>query len=426
MAGDDIREVPQPESRGYRRRKVAGEQSSSPGYLRILIYFFPALVDMVAAQFLFINTVRVAKMGASASVSAGITTVWSVTYLVACLAVGRLATPLNSARLMLVSCLSLGVLAGLFMIVPGIAGMYALTAAAGVAAALFFPPFQVFMKAVDQGGRKPLCYSIGLYTFAWSIGYATGPFVAGFLMEQGVNGWRLAYVFAAAAALVTVGGILYLQHLVHPDDTPSREFAVFRTREPPTDYSRMPDLAWLGWVGAGTGMVVISVIRAVFPSHAVRDLAFGDSRLGTLFFLLSFTQAVTGLVLCRSRLWMYRALPVSAVGVLGVAGTACLAFGSSAAVLGAGVVLFGVYSGSFFFYLVFHALAHPVRSAFYVAINEAVVGVSGIIGSVAGGVLADRYGFTRSASAGAAAVLAVTVFQVVVHRRAVADQSPGN
>ena len=406
MAGDDIREVPQPESRGYRRRKVAGEQSSSPGYLRILIYFFPALVDMVAAQFLFINTVRVAKMGASASVSAGITTVWSVTYLVACLAVGRLATPLNSARLMLVSCLSLGVLAGLFMIVPGIAGMYALTAAAGVAAALFFPPFQVFMKAVDQGGRKPLCYSIGLYTFAWSIGYATGPFVAGFLM--------------------TVGGILYLQHLVHPDDTPSREFAVFRTREPPTDYSRMPDLAWLGWVGAGTGMVVISVIRAVFPSHAVRDLAFGDSRLGTLFFLLSFTQAVTGLVLCRSRLWMYRALPVSAVGVLGVAGTACLAFGSSAAVLGAGVVLFGVYSGSFFFYLVFHALAHPVRSAFYVAINEAVVGVSGIIGSVAGGVLADRYGFTRSASAGAAAVLAVTVFQVVVHRRTVADQSPGN
>ncbi len=393
------------------------KHDQSPGYLRILIYIFPALVDMVAAQFLFINTVRVAKMSASASASAGITTIWSVTYLVTCLAAGRLVTPLNSAKWMLASCVSLAVLAGLFTIVPGITGMYILTAVSGVAAALFFPPFQTFMKAVDQGGRKSLSYSTGLYTFAWSAGYATGPFISGFLMERGADGWRLAYAFGAGASLATAAGILYLQHLVHPDETSQPDQAVVPDREQPSECPRMPDLAWLAWVGAGVGIVVISIIRAVFPTHALRTLTLSEGLLGTFFFLLSLAQALTGLALCRSRTWMYRPWPVCAVGGLGAIGTACLAFGSSTALLASGAILFGVYSGSFFFYLVFHAIAHPVRSAFYVAINESVVGISGIVGPIVGGLLSDRFGFTRSAMAAAGAVLAVTVFQAMVHRR---------
>lgn len=385
--------------------------------LRILIYVFPALADMVVAQLLFVNTVRVAEIHAGASASAGITTVFSVAYLVACLTIGRRATPLNSAKLMLLSCLSAAVLAGLFMVVPGLAGMYILTAATGVAAALFFPPFQTFMKAVDRGGRKSLTYSTGVYTFAWSMGYACGPFIAGVLMEHYADGWRLAYAMAAAASLVTAGGILYLRHLAHTNEPARNESADAGGQEQTLDYSRMPDLAWLGWLGAAAGMIAISVIRAVFPSHAVKDLRLGESCLGSLFFLLSFAQALTGLLLCRSRLWMYKALPVCIAGTLGVAGTACLAFGASPSTLAVGVLLFGVYAGAFFFYMVFHAIAHPVRSAFYVAINEAVVGICGMAGPMLGGFLSDRHGFTVSALAGGAVILAVTLSQAAMHRR---------
>jgi MFS family permease len=391
-------------------------QQDTSRHLRLLIYCFPALIDMVAAQFLFVNTMRLVKMGASASASGGVTTIWSITYLVTCLVLGRLVTPRNAAALMLASCLSLAALAGVGAILPGVAGIYILTALGGVSAALFFPPFQTFMKAVDKGGGKSLSYSTGLYTFAWSAGYAVGPFISGFLMETGAQGWKLAYACGAAGAVVTAAGILHLKHLVHPEESPE-PLPVAQPSPGGMDYARFPDLAWLAWIGAGAGVVVISVIRAVFPAHAVNTLALGDGRIGTLFFLLSLTQALTGLILCRSRIWMYRARPVSVVGGLGIAGILCLAFGASSTLLGIGVILFGVYSGAFFFYLVFHAIAHPVCTARYVAVNESVVGIGGILGPLIGGGLSDRFGFAFSACACAAAIVAVTAFQAFVHRR---------
>jgi len=392
-------------------------QKDTSKHLRILIYCFPALIDMVAAQFLFINTMRLVKMGASASASGSVTTIWSITYLVTCLVTGRLVTPRNAAALMLASCLSLAALAGLGTILPGATGIYILTALAGGAVALFFPPFQTFMKAVDKGGGKSLSYSTGLYTFAWSAGYAAGPFISGFLMETGAQGWKLAYACGAAGALITAVGIHHLKHLVHLEAAP---VSAPVTRLPPrgVDYARCPDLAWLAWIGAGAGIVVISVIRAVFP---VNTLSLGDGRIGTLFFLLSITQALTGLILCRSRVWMYRAFPVSVVGLLGVVGTLCLAFGVSSTLLRIGVILFGVYSGSFFFYLVFHAIAHPVRTARYVAVNESVVGIGGILGALIGGGLSDRFGFAFSACACAIGLVVVTAFQAGIHRWKSAD-----
>jgi predicted MFS family arabinose efflux permease len=86
-------------------------------------------------------------------------------------------------------------------------------------------------------------------------------------------------------------------------------------------------------------------------------------------------------------------------------------------VLGLAAVLFGIYAGAFFFYLVFHALTHSVNSARYVATNEFVVGLAGIVGPLLGGLLADRLGFATAALAGAAVLALVTAFQAVVHHR---------
>jgi MFS family permease len=391
--------------------------STRPASLRILIYLFPALIDMVVAQFLFINTVRIVRMGASAATSAGVTTAWSLAYLLACFLAGRLATPRNSANWMIFSCVSLTAMATLGLFLPGITAIYVVTGLAGAAAAFFFPPFQLFMKAVDQGDNKSLAYSTGLYTFSWSAGYAIAPLISGVLMATGTNGWRLALASSACAAALTTYGIVRLKHLAKPDSEPADE----RTPKPraaaPNPYAGMPDLAWLGWLGAGAGMLAISVIRAVFPGHAVNTLKIEDTPLGTLFFLLSMAQAITGLVLCKSRIWMYRALPVCAAGTLGVIAMVCLALGTSMVPLAVGAILFGIYSGSFFFYMVFHAIAHPARAPIYVAINEAVVGACGIIAPIVGGLLADRAGFFASATACAAIITAITLFQAFIHRK---------
>ncbi len=390
----------------------------------ILIYLLPAMADMIVAQYMFINAVRLARSGASASVVANTVTVWSIVYLLACPVIGRFVTAGNAARLMVGSMVGLATMGVLFTVFPGVVAVYILMAFSGIATALFFLPFQVFMKAVDRVDSKPLTYSTGLYTFSWSAGFAVGPFVSGFLMERGstmpgggTSGWKYAFLFAVAAALLNGVGVLRLKHLRHGQaGAPATEPEMIR--KPVTDYSGKPDLAWLGWVGGGVGVILITLIRAVFPARAEAGLHLGQSLQGLLFFLMSLSQALTGLALCRSRYWMYRPVAVAGFGVLGLLGTLAFGFAESPLILGAGSVLFGVYSGSFFFYLVFHALIHPHRSSHYVAINESVVGVCGMAGAVVGGWVADRFGFGTLYTGGAAMLFLTLLFQCGIHRQA--------
>lgn len=382
----------------------------------VLIYLLPALADLLVAQFLFVNAVRLAHAGASASVVANTVTVWSVAYLLACPVIGRFLTSGNAARMMMGSMLGLALIGALFTVMDGVVGVYILMALTGVIAALFFPPFQVFMKAVDRVDDKPLAYSTGLYTFSWSMGFAVGPFVAGFLMETGPDGWKVACWFAVAVALAAAISVNYLKALVHGErSAPTAEPETVRA--PVMDYSRMSDLAWLGWIGGGVGVILITLVRAVFPVRAEAVLHLAQSTQGLIFFLISLAQGLTGLVLCRSRNWMYRPMAISAFGLLGVLGLLAFGFGEATLALVAGAVLFGVYSGSFFFYLVFHALVHPQRSSRYVAINESVVGVCSMAGAMIGGWVADRLGFGTLYAGGMLLLLLTLLFQWGIHRR---------
>ena len=394
--------------------------------LSLVIYVLPAIADTIVAQFFFINALRLSQQGESATIVANTVTTWSLVYLVACPILGRYVTAANASRLMVASMGGLALISFLFTLIPGVAGIYGLMALAGIATALFFLPFQVFMKAVDGANHKPLTYSTGLYTFAWSMGFAMGPFISGILMELGTttpngenSGWKYACYFASGLSALTGLAIFFLRDLAQsqpaasaqPDATPRPAEAAR------VDYSRQPDLAWLGWVSAGVGVIVITYLRAVFPVRSETTLHLTQSFQGLLFFLASAAQGLTGLALCRSRFWMYRPAAIAAFGSLGIAGALVFGFGQSHLVLCAGAILFGIYAGSFFFYLVFHALIHPQRSSQYVAINESVVGICSMLGAVLGGFLADRFGFGTLYASGAALILMVLILQRFVHKR---------
>lgn len=388
--------------------------------LPLLIYVLPAIADMVVAQFFFINAVRLARLGASASVVANTITVWSLVYLGSCWFIGKHVTSANAGRLMVTAMTLMSAISLLFTAIPSITGVYALMALAGVSASLFFVPFQVFMKAVDGQDNKSVAYSAGLYTFAWSLGFACGPFVSGLLMDLGTAahpGWMFACWFAAGAAALTALGCAVLKRLVlAAPGTPPRPGTA---AEPGggVDYTTKPDLAWLGWTAAGTGILVLSFIRGIFPVRAENALHLTQSLQGVLFFLLSLVQGITGFFLRRSRLWMYGSGVVSVFGVAGVLGALALGLAHTPVMLGLGAILFGLYAGGFFFYLVFHALVHPEHSGRYVAINEVVVGVSSLVGAMLGGWIADRFGFGSLYSIGGALILGTVAFQALMAHR---------
>ena len=147
------------------------------------------------------------------------------------------------------------------------------------------------------------------------------------------------------------------------------------------------------------------------------EIGIDRGEIGMIVATVSYVQALTALLLLRSLDWMYRALPGVFMGVAGVAGLCVLALPRCITLFFAGAVLYGVYSGCFYFYLVYHSLAHPTRAARYVAVNEVVVGVTSITGPIAGGLLAGGFGSAAPFTAVAVLVAAAALFQWGVLRR---------
>ena len=396
-------------------------QEKRPGSA-VLIYLMPALMDMALSLVLFVGTVRIARLGGDATRSATVLAIWSLVYIAACPLIGRIVTPGNARRLVLSGCLLFAVACAALAAAATYVPMIFLVGVTGLSSALFFISFQIFMKDVDAAGGRPMTYSVGLYTFAWSAGFACGPLASGFIMQFGTpaagggegSGWRFAFLFGASVALAlsAVLAIAFRDRNQSAAITPAAP-----SRVPDPRYAAMPDLAWLGWIAAATGFAALSVNRTVFASRAVSELHLADGTIGTIFFALCIAQAFTGLALIRSRFWMYRPLPVAAFALPGIAGLLCLAFGQHVALLVAGGALFGVYSGAFCFYLVFHSLVHPEHAGKYVAVNETIVGLSSFVAPLIGGKLADMYGFPNPFLVAAGLLVLTAVFQCAVHRR---------
>lgn len=391
-----------------------------PG-MAMLIYLLPALMDLALALVLFAATVRVARLGGTATRVASVLAVWSLVYVVACPMVGRMVTPRNAHRLVLSGCILFTLACALLAAAATYLPMIVLVGITGMAAALIFVSFQIFMKQVDAASGRPLSYSVGLYTFAWSAGYACGPLVAGYLMQLGAPavggegpGWRYAFLSGAglSLALSVVLAILFRGRSRKP--TAPEAAAPAPT---PCGDATLPDLAWLGWIGGGAGFAALAINRTVFASRAVTELHLTDGTIGAIFFILCLVQAFTGLALSRSRTWMYRPRPVAAFAVPGIIGLLCFGFGRHPAVFLAGAALFGIYSGAFCFYLVFHALIHPERSGRYIGINETVVGLTGFAAPLLGGGMADAWGIRYPFAAAAGLTAVVTAFQFYVHFR---------
>ncbi|OHB55574.1 MAG: hypothetical protein A2Y07_03325 [Planctomycetes bacterium GWF2_50_10] len=400
--------------------------------MRFLIYLFPAVADVIIAATMFVCSNRLADAGRSRTEVAVVFAAWAMAYIISNQILARLVTSRNAAVMMIAANLLFAATAGVFVIIDNVWAIYATMAVLAVASALFFLPFQLFMKAVEPDQNQGVVRSVAIYTLAWSLGFASGPFIAGFIY-QGL-GWQWCFAFTGLISLLTAGGVQLLKHHAkhHRDEavTPS-EAALTQpiSNAEDVNYHTMPDVVWLQWVVTGVGCLGIYALLALLPSVGV-SFAIPKSQIGSIIAAIYVMQALTGLSLIRGKTWMFRPMPVAGFALFGLLSMA----GFGVSLLGAldGIELFavplrtigfyisaacyGVFSGSFFFGLVFHALVHPHRSARYVAINETVVGMCGVAGPIMAGTLADRFGFFAVPVVLIVMIMGVAILQVVVLR----------
>jgi len=349
---------------------------------RIFIYLCPVLQNFLLFAVFYNTAIAFTRAGYGALHLTLIPAIWAVFYAVIAPVCGKVATDRNAAKLIAGAALAEAVLMGFFAYTECVLWkQYLLVVLLGAATSVYCTPFQVFMRAAERGSEGGAVRATALYTFAWSFGSGLGPFFMSRLSMRG------GYLTAGAIALVLAVGVLLLgawykriasQPLPAPAEKP----------RPVTDYSKYPDLAKMGWIGAAVGVLIVNAVRMLLP-YQVEKLGFDKVVSGNAVALYSFAQGFLALALIKGRTWMFRPLPIAGALVSGLAGMTLFAVSASPLTFYLGALLFGCYCGIFYFQLVFYSVVHPTKSTKYIAMNEFTVGLataaSGLTGLLVGG-----------------------------------------
>ena len=391
---------------------------------RFLLFSLATLMDMVASTMLFVAPIRAAQLGASYSVSAAQGVAWSLGA-ASIVFLGRYVTPRNAGSICIAACfLQAGIRVALIIFARTPTEMLGFLFAAGMTHAMFFTPYQVFFKAAESSRKLPLAVSVAIYTFAWSTGVSLGPLWSGFLIREtlgSIQGWQLCLLFTAVV-LTFMGfaiGVIKRRQFTHV--VPGSDMS---------ENSR-PDFAKVAWLAAFCGGFAFSMVRGIFPAGAVK-IGLPENILGGVLFTVGIIQALSALSLSRIHFWMYKPRILASVGLLGVMGMAFFLTAFRGIVPDAwltpaffiGAFMFGLYSGSFYFYAVYHCLAHPSRAGTNIAMNECMLATSNVIGLLLGGAVADIYGINSPFLMAAVLIILFTTVQVKRHSRAPWPLSP--
>lgn len=385
--------------------------------VRTLLYGISSVMDMVSGTLLFVVPVRAAQLGASYSLIGALGVSWGVGVALMTFVIGRFVGPHNAARLCIIGCVAqaFGHLA-LILLTTTPESMLLILFIIGLAHTSFFVPYQIFYKAADSRGKLPLAASVSMYTFAWSLGMAVGPLWSGFLMRTAflsLAGWQLCLVFTLISCL-GVGVTVYslsrrpIRQSVHEEEHENRR----------------PDFARVAWLTALCGAFAFTLVRGLFPAGAVR-LGITEDVQGGVIFTMGITQAISGLFLGRIMNWMYRPYFLAVGAFLGVCGMVCFLFAFLGLLGGftlilvfyGGAFLFGLYSGSFYFYTGYHCLVHPNKAGFNVAVVEAMYAIANILALLLGGVIADMFGINMPYLLAGVLIVFFTAIQMRQHAK---------
>lgn len=368
--------------------------------VRILAYFVPFAINFLNGGFFFITAHRFAEAKFPATTVGAAVTAWGIAYCLVTLLIGRIAKVYNALGLILAGGILLVVTSGgfIFTFYFNLYWQFVWLLAAGCGAALFCTPFQLLAKSIESGESAAASAPVkatAFYTFTWSTGFASGPLA--FARLSAKTGFLITLILALAVTVsVLLIAILNRKRGAEDIKPPSESTESPTSNALKFSLKTFTILAILGWIVGGLGTITVSQIRTMFPKRG-EELAISRDHIAYVLALVSYVQAFTALALCKSKCWMWKRLPALLMSGCGIAGLLLFALAGALPLFYLAALLYGIYSGCLYFYLVYHSLAHPVRSGFFVAGNEVIVGITSMVSPLLGGLLADCTGFTGAA-----------------------------
>jgi len=342
------------------------------GSRRTWIYMFPALMDFGLASFMFFASVKASWFGVGPVMIGVLGAVWGLVYCVMGLVLSRFASRKNAFAFMVVGLLGnllLSFLAGWsrsYLHLVWVLGFVA------VSVSFFFIGFQLFM---EEGSRLSLPKATAWYTLAWSGGLAFGSLTEGLFVSRG----SLLALFPVCVSSLIILVLLFV--VKRKAQRPAAaEQPVETIPAPVAERSLRRRYAIIGWISIVSAALVTQGMRFLLPEFALHDYGFNAQGVGVVLFLMMISQGVVGFVLGFFPGAIHRLAPhLWAKGAVFAGFLIVILFPG-----GAGMVLFamfvGAYAGHGFFKGVLYALGYHEKGGRNVGINEALVGIAGVLG----------------------------------------------
>jgi len=282
---------------------------------------------------------------------------------------------------------------------------FALLSMAGVGCmGLVWPALWAWLGA--EPDLKVRTRRISYYNVCWGAGLSLGPWVGQPLYHVD---YRLPFLAVFVLAVVVWGLVASLPHEKRhyaPADTHTAEQHAAQGI-----YDRASERhLYSAWLANFVGWMLVGACRSVFATR-IEELAgagqlflLGDGRFGLaplrdavfcfacIVFTINFSRVLVFLVLGRTQRWHHQFGFLATFQVGAAVAVLVLGMTQSFALMVLACAVVGMNCGMAFFAAVAYSLSNPARKHQRAAVNEAMVGGGGFLGSMGFGLLAGWYG----------------------------------
>ena len=354
------------------------------------LYLMVTLVDMAAGAVLLAVPLRAIHMGAGPLLIGGLGFNSTLFYISFCFLFGRLSDKWGRRRIILGSCpvfilsfLVMGFSVCLYQLYLGLALL-------GIGMAMFWPSVEAWIA--ESRSKRPLLRRLALFNICWSLGWATGSPVGGFLFQVNLS---LPFYFAVAIGI----GVFFLSLREPKEIRVVLKASSFQkmsfsgeTDESGNDLPLPPSSFYLrlAWLANFTIWFSLAIIRYLFPKFAV-GMGIEPWLLGVFMGSMACSQVLTFFVLGKTEVWHYRPFPLLFMQGLGSVSFLLILLTNSLAVFFLAFILFGCSIGMTYSSSLFYSVDTLRGRGSRAGIHETIVGTGGLFGPLAGGIIAQNY-----------------------------------
>ncbi|NLZ76814.1 MAG: MFS transporter [Spirochaetales bacterium] len=334
-------------------------------------------------------------------------------YLVSCLIKGKLPSNLRPRHAIMLSLAGMSASILVLSSVHHLAITYLCLFLYGMWMSFLWPHVEEWFSRGKEG--KELGRAVNGFNVSWSLGVALSSYLAGLLIERSTI---LAFLVSIGLFVMVFIGIRVVSTLVPairmvPGETTHIETSGLTDSSTPLRF-----YAWVGIVVLYSGM---SIILTIFPLYAHEELLLRESHVGLLLLIRGITSCIGFFLLGRFSFWHFRKSLIFLVqGLFALLCFSALRF-SSLFFYGFFFLLFGILFSFAYAQSIFHGSSGAVRRSERMIIHEVLLTIGTILGSVGGGWLYQKFGFSNVlfsvGTLGAAAVGGEILFSMYNRRR---------